>query len=249
MWKPALSLLVLMVITVPPVHAQWAVEDVYVGSQTFITASNSVRALIQQSVQIANEATIIKQQLEQLSYDAANLTQSPLQLLDQIYGAVGQYEQLLTRASGLGFQTQALQGKVASLYPSLGQPVTSEADAAARVQAWLQEVRGAGVTALESQAIAPRLQAQRNQVQLGLSASQSAPGALGVSQVTNQLLGVLAGQLASLQETAAASERVRTTETLAQTQAADQAAQAAQAHVAGMGTVVEMPKTTIPDFR
>ena len=66
---------------------QFAVEDVYVGIQAAITAMNSARATVMQAEQIANEVLMIKHQLEQLAYDAANLTKSPLQSSRACWGS------------------------------------------------------------------------------------------------------------------------------------------------------------------
>lgn len=250
--RPMIVPLVMLLATLlswQPARAQFAVEDVYVGAQATISALNSVRALVQQGIQIANEATIIQQQLEQLSYDAANLTQSPLQLVGDLGAMVERYEALLTQAGGLRFDVGGLQGQLRDLYPTLGQEVSSPADAITRVSGWLGQVRQSGLTAVEGQAVAPRLQAQRRNIQQALQASQAAPGALGVGQVTNQMLGVLAEQLGSLQQTIATSERVKTTDILTQTEIADQVAQEARRHVSGMGSMEPVQSIGIPAFR
>ena len=84
MWYRSVIVLMLGLVWAVPAWAQFAVEDVYVGAQTFITAVNSGREVIQQGMQLENEARMIKNQIEQLAYAAANLTKSPLQLVHNL---------------------------------------------------------------------------------------------------------------------------------------------------------------------
>jgi type IV secretion system protein TrbJ len=229
--------------------AQFAVEDVYVGVQTSISAINSARELVQQSIQIANEVSMIQNQLEGLAYDAANLTKSPLQLVQTLGGMMGNYELLLRRAQGLGFDVDQLQGQFASRYPELGQPLADVQAATQQMHEWLGMLRSASQTAVTSQAIAPRLQQSRALVEAALRQSAAAAGHLDAIQDTNQILGTMAEQLASLQQTGAASARVQTLFTLTQTEIADQAMQDAAEHVAGMGAMQEVQSIGIPTFR
>jgi P-type conjugative transfer protein TrbJ len=249
MWHRLVLTLTLSLLGAPSAWAQFAVIDAYTGGQAAITALNSIRSTVQQGIQIANEATMIKQQLEQLAYDAANLTQSPLQMADTLAGLFGQYETLLRQAGGVGFQIEGLGGRIGTVYPVLGQPVTDVQDATRRMATWLQEIRHASLTAMQTQAIIPRLQAQRAHVQLALLESANAPGTLAVIQDTNQILGIIVEQNASHQQTQAASQRVQTALTQMQVQMADQEQQDAQHRVLGLGTMQPVQGLGLPAFR
>jgi P-type conjugative transfer protein TrbJ len=229
--------------------AQFLVEDVHVGAQTGIAAANSGRALVQQGIQIANEAKMIQNQLEGLAYDAANLTKSPLQLVQRLGELMGQDEGLLQRVTGLGFDAQGLQGQFGSVYPALGEALDDVQAVTQQVRSWLGELRSASQTAITSQAILPRLRQARALVDSALKQSAAAAGHLAVQQDTNQLLGILAQQQSNAQQTAAASARVQTLMTLTQTELADQAMREANEHVSGMGTMQEVQSIGIPDFR
>ena len=111
------------------------------------------------------------------------------------------------------------------------------------------EVRQASLTALRAQAIQDRLRAQHVHLQQTLTSLEAAAGALAVSQDTNQILGILVEQNASLQQIYAASARAKTTLDLAQTAIADQAWQEAMQHVSGMGAMEELKSLGIPEFR
>ena len=229
--------------------AQFAVEDVYVGVQTAISAINSARATVMQAEQIANEVLMIKHQLEQLAYDAANLTKSPLQLVNTLSGLMGNYEYLLARAGGIGFQFEAVNSQIETFYPLFGQPIRDTQASLQQVAGWMGEVRHASLTALRAQAIQDRLRTQQQHLQQTLTSSEAAAGALAVSQDTNQILGILVEQNASMQQIYAASAHAKTTLDLAQAAIADQAWQDAMRHVSGLGAMEEVKSIGIPPFR
>jgi type IV secretion system protein TrbJ len=238
-----------LVLWVQSAWAQFAVEDVYVGVQTAITALNSVIQVARQAEQIANEVLIIKNQLEQLAYDAANLTRSPLQLLSTLSALVGQYEAILARSQGLGFQLGSIERRIEPLYPLFGQPVRDVQSEVRQIALWVGEVRHASVTALQAQAIQERLAAQRGHLERVLTESEASAGALAVAQNTNQVLGILVEQNASMQQIYAASARAKVALDLAQAAMADRAWEDAMAHVSGLGAMEEVKSIGIPEFR
>ena len=233
----------------PLAWAQFAVEDVYVGIQTAISAMNSVRATVMQAEQIANEILMIKNQLEQLAYDAANLTKSPLQLLENLSALVGQYEFMLAQAQGIGFQLGGLGVRIDATYPLFGQPVRDVQTQLRQVAALVGEVRHASVVAFHAQAIRERLRAQQVHLQQALVSSEASAGALHVAQDTNQILGIVVEQQASMQQIYAASARARAALDLATAALADHAWQDALQHVSGLGGMGEVQSIGIPDFR
>jgi P-type conjugative transfer protein TrbJ len=249
MWTRSVIILALSLGWTASAGAQFAVEDVFAGAQAAVSAINSGREVAQQAIQLENEARMIKNQIEQLAYAAANLTKSPLQLVNNLQGLMGQYNLLLREAGGIGFQVQGIQGRIGTVYPIFGQPVRDVQDGLRQLQGWMGEIRHASVSAMSSQAVTERLEAQRATLQLALVQSEQAPGELAVIQDSNQILGIIVEQNASLQQLTAASARARTAMDLAQAEAADQALQEAQQRVEGLGRMEDVKSIGIPDFR
>jgi P-type conjugative transfer protein TrbJ len=248
-WGIRLLGLLLALGPVRPGHTQFAVEDVYVGIQTSIAAINTARALVQQSIQIANEVEMIKNQIEMLAYAAANLTKSPLQLLGNLMALIGRYEAILRQAEGIGFDLDQINERFGTLYGLFGQPITDVQVALGQLSHLTHEVRRASLTAFQAQAIRDRLQAQQFHLQMALTASEQSAGALAVAQNTNQILGIMVDQQASMQQIYAASERLKAAMGIAEAAASDHARQIAAQATATWGHMEEVQGVGIPEFR
>lgn len=230
-------------------HAQFAVEDVWVGIQAAMTAVNTARGLVQQAVQIANEVEMIKNQMEMLAYAAANLTKSPLQIVNNLTSLIGRYEFILRQAEGIGFQIDTLNARFDAVYGLFGQPVADVQLALGQLSALTKEVRRASLTAMRAQAIEDRLQAQHDHLQVALTASEASAGALAVAQNTNQILGILVDQQASMQQIYAASAHAQTAMALAAAAASEQARQLAAKATETWGQMEDVKSIGIPEFR
>jgi type IV secretion system protein TrbJ len=232
-----------------PAHGQFAVEDVYVGLQTSITAINSARALVQEAIQIANQVEMIKNQIEMLAYAAANLTKSPLQILGNLLNLIGRYEAILRQAEGIGFLLDDINARFDLVYGIFGQPIADVQLALGQLSDLTKEVRRASLTAFQAQAIRDRLLAQQFHLQAALTASEQSAGALAVAQNTNQILGILVDQQASMQQIYAASERLKAAMVTAEAAASDHARQIAAQATATWGHMEEVQGIGIPEFR
>jgi P-type conjugative transfer protein TrbJ len=162
---------------------------------------------------------------------------------------MGQYNLILREAGGIGFQIQGINGRIGTVYPIFGQPVRDAQAGMRQLQGWMGEIRHASVTAMSSQAVTERLEAQRATLQLALVHSDAAPGQLAVIQDSNQILGIIVEQNASMQQIYAASAHARTAVDLAHAEAADQALQEAQQRVEGLGRMEDVKSIGIPEFR
>jgi P-type conjugative transfer protein TrbJ len=249
MWQRVVLGLAVWLLSSAPAWAQFAVEDVYVGVQTAISALNSARELVQQGIQIGHEVEMIKNQIEQLAYDAANLTKSPLQLVGNLQQLMGRYETLLRQAGGLGFEVQGMDGRLGTLYPVFGQPVRDVQGGMQQLRAWLGEIRHASFSAMGTQAVIDRLELQRAHLNTALLHSEAAPGQLAVIQNGNQILGIIVEQNASALQLHAASARAQTVYLMQQAAAADQAMQEAEQRVSTIGAMEDIQSIGIPQFR
>lgn len=249
MWQRIVLGMAVWLLSAQPTWAQFAVEDVYVGVQTAISAINSAREVVQQGIQIGHEVEMIRNQIEQLAYDAANLTKSPLQLVGNLEQLMGRYELLLRQAGGIGFQVQGIEGRIGTLYPVFGQPVRDVQGGLEQLRSWLGEIRHASVSALSTHAVIDRLEAQRAHLSTALLHSEAAPGQLAVLQNGNQILGIIVEQNASALQLQAASARTQTVYVMQQAAAADQAMQEAAHRVSTIGAMEEIQSIGIPAFR
>ena len=230
-------------------RAQWAVIDASNLVQNTMTAINTARAVVQQATQIAHEVEMIKNQLDQLAYDAANLTALPVSLLQELTSAINSYYALLQQAQGLGYQLTQIGGAFDALYPQIGRSVVSSGTLTSNVQQWLGQVRGATRMAMQVQGVIERIIQQSRRIDVMIATSDAAPGHLAAQQATNQMLGIMAEQQASMQQILAASQRAHVSLLAAQAAEADAARAVADGWLAGYGTMVPVQGIGIPQFR
>jgi P-type conjugative transfer protein TrbJ len=231
-----------------PGHTQWAVIDASNLAQTTLTAFNTGRGLVQQGVQIAHEVELIKNQLDQLAYDAANLTALPLQIVDDLISAITSYEALLRQAEGLKYQYASITQAFENLYPRIGSSYTPHS-ITGKVKQMLIQVRAGAQGAMQAQAILERITGQKQRIQRLVVASDAAPGQLAAQQATNNLMAVMAEQQVSLQQLQAASYRAQASVIAAQAIEADAAQALADAWLQNYGSMAPVEGVGIPEFR
>jgi type IV secretion system protein TrbJ len=229
-------------------QAQWAVIDASNLAQTTLTAFNTARGLVQQGVQIAHEVELIKNQLEQLAYDAANLTALPLQIVDDLISAMNSYEALLRQAEGLKYQYETITSAFENLYPRIGSGYTPRS-ITGKVKQMLFQIRAGAQGAMQAQAILERITDQKQRVQRLVVASDAAPGLLAAQQANNNLMAVIAEQNVSLQQLHAASYRAQASVAAAQAIEADAAQSLADAWLQHYGRMAPVEGVGIPEFR
>jgi P-type conjugative transfer protein TrbJ len=231
-----------------PGAAQWAVIDGSNLVQNTLTAFNTARGLVNQGVQIAHEVELIRNQLDQLAYDAANLTALPLQIVDDLLSALNRYEELLRQAEGLKYQYQTITNAFENLYPRIGTGYTPSS-ITGKVKQMLFQVRAGAQGAMQAQAVLERLTDQKQRVQRLVLASDAAPGWLAVQQANNNLTAVIAEQNVSLQQLHAASYRAQASVIAAQATEADAAKSLADGWLQNYGSMAPVDGVGIPEFR
>jgi P-type conjugative transfer protein TrbJ len=231
-----------------PGYSQWAVIDGSNLVQTTLTAANTAKALINDGIQIAHEVEFIKNQLDQLAYDAANLTALPPQIVDDLINAMNSYEALLRQAEGLKYQYESITSAFENLYPRIGSGYTPSS-ITGKVKQMLSQVRAGAQGAMQAQAILERITDQKRRVQRLVVASDAAPGLLAAQQANNNLMAVIAEQNASLQQLHAASYRAQASVIAAQAIEADAAQALADAWLQHYGSMAPVEGVGIPEFR
>ena len=181
-----------------PAQAQRIVYDPTNYAQNVLSAA---RALEQ-----------IRNQIRQIEQAAAMLRQNPLQLSPELTQSIGEARALFETAQGIAFDVESLGDDLRTLYPETWEEFDLD-QVLRRSDRWLEESRASLEVAMRAEANASA-SAERSRSTIGraLQASGEAVGQTGAAQAGNQLLGVMAAQLAELQTLIAVQGRALQTE-------------------------------------
>lgn len=168
----------------------------------------------------ANEATQIENQLNEYVQQAKHLVALPMSVIDDISSLYQQYNNLLNQGLGISYAATDAVKQFEALYDT---GMNGNVPLMQKAQQMIGQVRAASRDLTAVSAIYSRLCADQSHVQTLITASQAAPGSLAAQQATNQLMGVLANQQASLQEITATTGRVQTGFIMRQVTAEEQA--------------------------
>jgi len=218
--KPLFSIFAILFASLTSVaHAQWAVFDVGNFSQNILTAARTLQTVQNQITQLQNEA-------QMLENEGKNLQSLNFNGLPGIISTLTTTQRLLSTAQGMALQLSQTQSLYSRIYPSSysGAVPRSQLDADALAR-WADS-RSALGTSLAVQAQATQnFPADQATLSNLVGQSQSAAGALQVTQATNQLLALQIRQLMQeqqlkiTQDRAAALEEARAVETEARSRA------------------------------
>ena len=201
-----------------PAQAQFGgvVYDPTNYSQNVLTAARTLEQINNQIKSLQNEA-------QSLINDARNLTSLPTSALAELQAQVRATQQLLSNAQRIAYSVQSIDQAFTSRYRGTAMSGSDRAlvdNARAR---WEDSV-GALEDALKVQAgVVGNLEGSREVMERLVSASQSATGALQVTQAGNQLLALQARQIADLTALIAAQGRAQALESAQRAAAQDQA--------------------------
>lgn len=201
-----------------PAHAQFGgvVYDPTNYSQNVLTAARTLEQINNQIKSLQNEA-------QSLINQAKNLASLPTSTLSELQAQVRQTQQLLGNAQRIAYSVQSIDQAFSSRYRGSAMSGTDRAlvdNARAR---WEDSV-GALEDALKVQAgVIGNLDGSRDVMDRLVNASQSASGALQVTQAGNQLLALQARQIADLTALVAAQGRAQALEGAQRAAAQDQA--------------------------
>jgi P-type conjugative transfer protein TrbJ len=194
------AILALSPLTAPPAAAQWTVFDPSNYAQNLLTAARALQ-------QIDNQLQMLANQTQMLTNQAKNLASLPVTTLGQLQSSVARTEALLGQAQTIAFNVQAVEQAYSTGY---GAASASSSDAAlmALAQARWRTSVGAFEDSLKIQAGAVgNIPANASALNVLVSASQSASGALQAAQAGNQLLALQAQEISDLIAVLAANGR------------------------------------------
>jgi type IV secretion system protein TrbJ len=203
------------------------VFDVTNYAQNALQAARGLEQINNQIRSLQNEALMLDNMAKNLEHlDFSSLTQ-----LSQDLGAIGQ---LVKTAQGISFQLDTAQKQFAGLFAA-GVIGTSTEAALANTSARVQAVQAAWQhsVAIQSQ-ISTSAQNDGASLSSLIQKSQAADGSLQASQVTNQLLALVAKQQAALQQLLAAEGRAQSVQQSSDLQSTAEA-QAATRRFLGSG--------------
>lgn len=197
-----------------PAHAL-IVFDPSNYAQNVLTAARSLE-------QITHQITSLQNQAQMLINQARNLANLPYSALQQLQQNVQKTQQLLSQAQNIAFNVQQVDQMFSQKYGSVSMSATDHqliADARSR---WQNTVGGLQDAMRVQAGVVSNIDTNRTQMSALVSQSQSATGALQATQAGNQLLALLAQQLADLTAVGAANGRAQMLTEAERTAAAEQ---------------------------
>ena len=184
-----------------PAHAL-IVFDPSNYAQNVLTAARSLE-------QITNQITSLQNQAQMLINQAKNLASLPFSALQTLQQNVQRTQQLLQQAQGIAFNVQQIDQMFSQKYGSVSMSATDQqliTDARSR---WHNTVGGLQDAMRVQAGVVSNIDTSRTQMSALVSQSQSATGALQATQAGNQLLALLAQQLADLTAVGATNGRAQ----------------------------------------
>ena len=186
----------------PSAAAQIAVFDPTNYSQNLLTAARSLQQINNQIQQLQNQAAMLR------NLDR-NLLTTAFPEVEQLTQRMRAIDQLIEQVRGIRFDTAQIEQQFRAAFPDFDVRVRADArarDAQGRLQAALS---GFEHTMRVQAGIAEGVAADASTLATLSARSQSAQGALQVSQATNQLLALSTKQQLSIQQMLAAQFRAQ----------------------------------------
>lgn len=168
--------------------------------------------LAQNILQVSHALEQINNQIHQIEQQAQMLARSSLQLSPDLLAALEDARSVFDAASRVSLEAGRVGESLRQLYPETFEQFDLES-VLDRSDQWLEESRASLERAMEAQARAGAAIARaRGNIGQALGASASAEGQTGAVQAGNQLVGVVATQLAEIHALLAAQGRALQTE-------------------------------------
>ncbi|WP_347270242.1 P-type conjugative transfer protein TrbJ [Rhizorhabdus histidinilytica] len=185
-----------------PAAAQWVVYDPTNYVQNVLTAARSLE-------QINNQIRSLQNEAQSLINQARNLASLPYSSLQQLQQNVQRTQQLLQQAQNIAYDVQNIDQMFRQQYGKASL-TASDAELVSGARSRWQNTVGGLQDAMRVQAgVVGNIDTNRAQMSALVNQSQSATGALQATQAGNQLLALLAQQLADLTAVGAANGRAQ----------------------------------------
>ena len=198
-----------------PASAQLSVFDPTNYAQNLLQAARALEQINNQVKSLQNEASMLQNM-------AKNLEKIDFPQLQKINSAMQRIDQLMGEAQGIRFKVQGLDQQIRSLFPgALSHALTSD-QRVAEARAQLDAATAAWRQSMGVQAqVAENVKEDAGVLNELAASSQSAVGALQVSQAANQLLALSVKQQLQLQNLMASEYREAAIERAQRAQAAE----------------------------
>ncbi len=185
-----------------PAAAQWVVYDPTNYAQNVLTAARSLE-------QINNQIRSLQNEAQSLINQARNLASLPYSSLQQLQQNVQRTQQLLRQAQNIAYDVQNIDQMFQQQYGKASL-TASDAELVNGARSRWQNTVGGLQDAMRVQAgVVANIDTNRAQMSALVDQSQGATGALQATQAGNQLLALLAQQLADLTAVGAANGRAQ----------------------------------------
>ena len=186
-----------------PASAQMTVFDPSNYAQNVLTAARSLQQVNNQIRQLENQATSLINQ-------ARNLASLPYSTLVTIQNSIQQTQQLLTQAQRIAYSVTQIDQAFTRYYPQgyVGSPSNTQLIGDAQTR-WTNALAGYQDALRVQAGTVQNITATQAQITGLVTASQGASGALQASQSGNQLLAVIARELADVTALLAAQGRAQ----------------------------------------
>jgi P-type conjugative transfer protein TrbJ len=186
-----------------PAQAQVTVFDPSNYAQNVMTAARELQ-------QVQHQITALQNQAQMLINQGRNLTSLPYSAVAQFQADITRTQQLLSQAQGVIYNVGQIQTTFARTYPNGYTGSTSSAQLILDAQSRWSNTLNGYQDALKTQAtVVGNLPTSQTQVGALVNASQGATGALQAAQAGNQLLALVAKQLADVTALLAAQGRAQ----------------------------------------
>jgi P-type conjugative transfer protein TrbJ len=175
---------------------------------TVIDISN----LKQNTLTAVRTAEQIQNQIEQIRNQVRSLQTLPAATfgpVKSIYDSnMQELNGLLSDVQGISFDLNQIDGQFNQLFPQGSWDQIDFSRYEQYYRDWTKELSEASKIAMKAQSVVERSQAYNNQAAAILNSSAAADGEVRQLQSTNQMLGIMSGQLDGLTQTLAVSARV-----------------------------------------
>jgi P-type conjugative transfer protein TrbJ len=198
-------------------------------AQNLLTAARSLQQINNQIQSLQNEATMLANQ-------ARNLASVNFPELQQLTSDLQQIDRLMGQAQSINFNVGTLDTEFAKLFPGMATQSAGADQQVSSAQARVTSAMTAYKQTMGLQAqVAANVQSDATALAALSARSQSAVGALQVSQATNQLLALATKQQFQIQQMMAAQYRSQAIDEARRAQSSIDAAAATKAFL-GTGT-------------
>ena len=204
-----------LALSVEPAPAQLTVFDPSNYAQNVLTAARALQQINNQIVSLQNQAQMLINQ-------ARNLATLPFSSLLQLEQSILRTQQLLAQAQRIAYDIGQIDRAFSTTYAQASSSLSDQALIANAQARWQNSMAGLQDAMRTQATVVGNINTNHTQMSALVTSSQGATGALQASQAGNQLLALVAQQLADLTAVVSAHGRAQNLEAAQHAGAQDQ---------------------------